>query len=98
MKPDNDCNFACRHCKFYNPEGRRGGMCSQLGVSVKAEWKSCHLATPAFDSQWQTIPEIVLLEKSFSLGCATPQVYLEVESNSLAENETKVSSEINKSV
>lgn len=100
MKPDNNCNFACRHCKFYNPEGRRGGMCSQLGVSVKAEWKSCHLATPAFETQWQTLPEIVLLEKSFSLGCATPQVNLEVESSSIATNETKVSSEIkvNKSV
>lgn len=93
MKPDNHCNSACRHCQFYNPEGRRGGMCSKLGVSVKAEWKSCHLAIPAFDTQWQTLPEIVLLEKSFSLGCATPQVNLEVESNAIASNETKVSSE-----
>lgn len=80
MKPQSNCNSACRHCQFYHPEGRRGGICSQLGVPVEAEWKSCHLATPAFDTEWQPLPEIVLLEKSFSLGCATPQTNLEVES------------------
>lgn len=93
MIPNNHCNSACRHCQFYNPEGRRGGMCSQLGVPVKAEWKFCHLATLAFNTEWKTLPEIVLLEKSFSLGCATPQVNLEVESTPMATMETEIPSE-----
>ncbi|MGI0480033.1 hypothetical protein ACN4EE_04505 [Geminocystis sp. CENA526] len=94
MKPDNCCNSACRHCRFYNPEGRRGGMCSQLGVLVQAEWKSCNFATPAFETEWQTLPEIVLLEKSFSLGCATPKTNLEVEAVAMAHHESQVLSEV----
>lgn len=94
MIPNNHCNSACRHCQFYNPEGRRGGMCSQLGVSVQADWKSCHLATPAFDTEWKILPEIAMLEKYFSLGCATPQVNLEVESTPMPTMETKVASEV----
>lgn len=94
MKPPNNCNSACRHCQFYNPEGRRGGLCSQLGVPVQAEWKSCHLATPAFNTEWQPLPQIALLEKSFSLGCATPQTNLEVESVSMVHHETKVLSAV----
>jgi hypothetical protein len=94
MKPQNNCNSACRHCQFYNPEGRRGGICSQLGVPVQAEWKSCHLATPAFNTEWQPLPEIVLLEKSFSLGCATPQTNLEVESMAVAYQEISRLSEV----
>ncbi|MBL1209775.1 hypothetical protein [Geminocystis sp. GBBB08] len=94
MKPQNNFIFACRHCQFYNPEGRRGGICSQLGVLVKAEWESCHLAILAFNNEWQTVPEIAMLEKSFSLGCATPSVNLEMESTSVTTAETKVSSDV----
>lgn len=94
MNPNNSCNYACRHCQFYNPEGRRGGMCSLLGVSVKADWKSCSLASLAFQTQWESLPEIVLLEKSFSLGCATPQANLKAESMPIHPEESKISSEI----
>lgn len=80
MTLNNHCTSACRYCRFYSPEGRRGGVCSQLGVSVKAHWKSCHFASPAFDHDWQPLPEIALLEKSFSLGCATPSVDFSMES------------------
>ncbi len=69
-------------------------MCSQLGVLVKAEWKSCNLAAPAFNTEWQTLPEIAALEKSFSLGCATPQANLEAESASHGLSETKTLSDI----
>lgn len=78
MKPNN-CTSACRYCRFYSPEGRRGGTCSQLGVEVESNWKPCQFASPVFQDNWQPLPEIVLLEKSFSLGCATPQVSLTIE-------------------
>lgn len=72
MKINNYPTSSCRCCRFYNPEGRRGGHCSQLNVSVQAHWKSCQLGCPIFNQEWQTIPEIAMLEKSFTLGCATP--------------------------
>ncbi len=73
MKIVNDLTSACRYCRFYQPQGRRGGMCKQLGVSVKAEWKSCNLASPPFASDWENLEEIVWLEKSFSLECTTSE-------------------------
>jgi len=85
MKPINSCTSACRCCRFYQPEGRRGGMCQQLGVTVQASWTSCNFASPVFASDWQPMTEIALLEKSFSLGCATPRVSQE----KLAETETQ---------
>ncbi len=45
----------CRHCRFYTPEGRRGGQCQQLGVPVRGVWKSCSLAIPPFAPSWETI-------------------------------------------
>lgn len=74
MIPNNKCASACRYCRFYHPEGRRGGTCEQLNVSVQGTWKSCSLAAPAFGDSWETVPEIALLEKSFSIGCATPNI------------------------
>jgi hypothetical protein len=79
MKSIKSCTSACRYCSFYQPEGRRGGMCQQLGVLVQASWKSCNLAHPVFISDWQPMKEIALLEKSFSLGCATPAINLQIE-------------------
>ncbi|MBD2393317.1 hypothetical protein H6G11_03500 [Cyanobacterium aponinum FACHB-4101] len=94
MTHNNHCTSACRYCRFYSPEGRRGGMCSQLGVSVKAHWKSCHFASPVFDHNWQPLPDIALLEKSFSLGCATPQVNFTIESNKVTESHVNSTEEI----
>ena len=54
-------------------------MCSQLNVSVQADWKSCQFSCPVFKKQWQESMEIVLLEKSFNLGCATPSNNLKIE-------------------
>ena len=68
MKTVNGLTSACRYCRFYQPQGRRGGgMCQQLGVPVQAVWKSCNLAAPPFGSSWESLEEIVWLEKSFSL-------------------------------
>jgi hypothetical protein len=49
----------CRHCRFYNVEGRQGGNCQQLGVRVEANWSSCPLALPAFTPSWEEIPTVV---------------------------------------
>ncbi len=81
MKANNYPASACRYCRFYNPEGRRGGVCSQLNVLVKAHWKSCQFACSAFNNDWETSPEIAILEKSFTLGCATPSASLETEND-----------------
>lgn len=87
MKSNNYFASACRYCRFYHPEGRRGGMCSQLNVLVKAHWKACQFSSPAFKPDWQTLPEIAMLEKSFSLGCATPSANLETESQAIKGNQ-----------
>jgi hypothetical protein len=59
---------ACRYCRFYQSEGRRGGMCNQLGVMVQSSWKSCSLATSPFESPWEKVSDIALLESSLALN------------------------------
>jgi hypothetical protein len=49
---------ACRHCRHYTPEGRRGGTCQQLSVPVQSNWKACSLAVSPFGSSWENIEEI----------------------------------------
>ncbi|MBD2249782.1 hypothetical protein [Nostoc parmelioides] len=66
MKPINSLTSACRYCRHYKPEGRRGGMCQQLGAPVQACWKACSLALPPFAPSWET------LEDAWSLPDATP--------------------------
>lgn len=67
MKTSNCYTSSCRYCHSYQPQGRRGGMCKQLGVTVQSQWKSCYLAQPIFSSSWDNSEEIARLEKSFSL-------------------------------
>lgn len=66
MKTTNCLTSACRYCRFYNPEGRRGGSCQQLSVPVEANWKACSLALPPFTSAWESLEEIMLLETSYN--------------------------------
>jgi len=42
-------NLSCRHCQYYSPEGRRGGMCQKLMAKVESNWKACSLALPPFE-------------------------------------------------
>lgn len=53
MKRSDPLAPACRHCKHYVPEGRRGGNCGQLNVLVQGSWKACSLASPVFAANWQ---------------------------------------------
>lgn len=43
----------CRHCRFYKPEGRRGGHCQQMEALVRGSWRACALALPPFAPSWE---------------------------------------------
>ncbi|AVH66097.1 hypothetical protein CDG77_28665 [Nostoc sp. 'Peltigera membranacea cyanobiont' 213] len=66
MKPIKFLASACRYCRHYQPEGRRGGVCQQLGAPVQATWKACSLALPPFAPSWET------LEDAWTLPDAAP--------------------------
>ncbi len=69
MKTSNFLTSSCRFCRYYQTEGRRGGMCQQLGVPVRAEWKACSLAVAPFTQTWESLEKVVKLEKSLVLEC-----------------------------
>ncbi|MDJ0579780.1 hypothetical protein [Crocosphaera sp.] len=75
MKTSNCLTSSCRFCRYYQTEGRRGGMCQQLGVPVRAEWKACSLAVAPFTQTWESLENVVKLESSLVLECS-----VEVES------------------
>jgi hypothetical protein len=52
---------ACKYCRYYKPEGRRGGNCQQLGAPVLGSWKACSLALPPFAPSWETLEEVWIL-------------------------------------
>jgi hypothetical protein len=54
---------ACRHCRHYTPEGRRGGVCEQLNVPVQGAWKACSLAVSPFGPSWENIEELSLWQE-----------------------------------
>lgn len=39
----------CGLCRFYNHEGRRGGICSRLDAPVAATWDACGLVESPFE-------------------------------------------------
>ena len=59
---------ACRYCRFYTPEGRRGGICEQLGVSVRGCWNACALALPPFAPSWESAETILSWKTSENLA------------------------------
>ena len=91
MKTANFLNSNCRHCRYFDPEGRRGGNCQKLGVPVDSNWQACALACPPFSPTWKTLEEIVHLETSFavkytSIPKAAPAPHIElspVQANSV---------------
>lgn len=56
MSSANRCNLGCRHCRYYRPEGQRGGHCQMLSVPVRGVWPACSLVVPPFAPTWE-IPE-----------------------------------------
>ncbi len=63
MKPSLSSTSACRHCRYYQPEGRRGGQCQQLNVTVQSGWKACSLAIPPFAPAWENLEEIMIWQQ-----------------------------------
>jgi hypothetical protein len=59
MKSLEDNISSCRHCHFYQGEGRRGGSCQKLGVPVQGSWSVCPLAVHPFQSSWQNLSGIM---------------------------------------
>lgn len=48
MNYHNDSTLSCRFCQHYQVEGRRGGLCHLLNVSVQGSWQACPVATRSF--------------------------------------------------
>jgi hypothetical protein len=46
----------CRRCKHYVLQGRRGGHCHKLNVSVQGSWTPCSLAIPVFATPLELAP------------------------------------------
>lgn len=53
----------CRHCRYYVSEGRRGGSCQKLNVSVKSQWGACTLSAPPFLPPWNGLGDIMLWQQ-----------------------------------
>ena len=62
MKEINFSTSACRYCRFYKPEGRRGGSCQMLGVPVESSWKACTFASHPFETTLKKLENIFHLE------------------------------------
>lgn len=70
----NEMNFptsACRYCRFYEHQGRRGGCCQMLGVPVQSNWKACALAAAPFETTLKKLEDIFQLETSVALDSPT---------------------------
>lgn len=85
MKTANFLASSCRYCRYYQSEGRRGGMCQQLGVPVQGQWKSCSLATHPFSATWDNLEDVVKLENSLNLSCSTASNSSVVKKPTIAE-------------
>ena len=68
MKDTQYSTSVCRFCRFYEPEGRRGGSCQKLGVPVEGSWEACALASSPFDTTLKKLENIFQLETSMSLN------------------------------
>lgn len=70
MKTANFLTSSCRYCRYYQTEGRRGGVCQQLGVPVQSHWKACSLACHPFTTPWENLQEVVRLEGALAIECS----------------------------
>ncbi|MBR8837919.1 MAG: hypothetical protein DSM106950_28930 [Stigonema ocellatum SAG 48.90 = DSM 106950] len=76
---------ACRYCHYYKPEGRRGGVCQQLGAPVQGNWKACCFALPVFAPSWES------LEDAWSLPNATQVIASSLNKSALVAVEETAS-------
>ncbi len=66
---------SCSRCRFYAPEGRRGGQCSQLGVPVESRWAPCSLAAPVFAPALVAMKPLDFLPQPLELNL--PEILME---------------------
>ncbi len=71
MKEINFATSACRYCRFYEPEGRRGGCCQMLDVPVQGSWKACSFASPPFKTTLRKLEDIYQLKTSIPLNAGS---------------------------
>ncbi|WP_081599258.1 hypothetical protein [Prochlorothrix hollandica] len=62
MNSHSSLTSACRYCRFYTPEGRRGGRCERLDVGVLGQWQACTLAMPPFSESWSSLKPLSSLQ------------------------------------
>ena len=85
MKRANFLASNCRFCRFYNPEGRRGGLCQRLNVPVESDWEACTLSSLPFETAWDNLEEIIYLEHSLALDCSDAHSNLETNEVPIAQ-------------
>jgi hypothetical protein len=84
MKTNMAVRLACRYCRHYAPEGRRGGTCQKLGVQVRGSWTACSLVQPSFSPVSEVNPPI--LDETILAGSVTPVSYPPVPHPILAKS------------
>ncbi|NET01214.1 MAG: hypothetical protein F6K62_08470 [Sphaerospermopsis sp. SIO1G2] len=92
MKAINSLTSACKYCRHYQPEGRRGGLCQQLNAPVKACWKACPLAIPAFAPSWESLEDVWSLPVVQPAVSATANINTNMKSLTTASMEENVDS------
>lgn len=75
MHSFNSSISACRLCRHYTPEGRRGGVCQLLHVAVESKWDACSMATAPFSPTWKEFEEAALLQQSVTEIAAGQEEY-----------------------
>ncbi|NJL48477.1 MAG: hypothetical protein HC929_14615 [Leptolyngbyaceae cyanobacterium SM2_5_2] len=64
--------LCCSRCRYYTPEGRRGGQCGMLGVPVQGRWNSCSLSMPVFVTPLPEISPLEFLPQSIEIHLPEP--------------------------
>lgn len=67
MNEMNLSTSSCRYCRFYKPEGRRGGSCQRLGVPVQSSWKACTFASHPFETTLKKLEDIFQLPTAIEI-------------------------------
>ncbi|MBE9039281.1 hypothetical protein IQ235_00530 [Oscillatoriales cyanobacterium LEGE 11467] len=98
MKTSNCLISACRSCRYYKPEGRRGGQCQLLGAPVRGGWKACCHAFPPFTPSWEHFEELMTIDSEeatmherLPLHSSKPSPTKTVAAKSVASLETSIS-------
>ena len=85
----------CGACRFYTPIGRRGGDCSQFGVPVQSDWKTCCLAESPFQALAKISDSDITLTKVAVTESAVSQS-LPIPPGRFASTEKKLATKLNK--